>query len=158
MDTVDIHILERLQQDGRATQLELAKEVGLSQSSVAERIRKLEEKGIIRGYAAKVDALMLGKEITAFVGVSLDHPRYFDEFAAAIKDIDEVLECHRVAGDDSYLLKVKTTSPATLDDLLVGALRTLPGVTRTHTTIALRSLKEDSFVRVAPDLSPWRTR
>lgn len=158
MDAVDIHILERLQQDGRATQHELAKEVSLSQSSVAERIRKLEERGVIRGYAAKVDAVALGKEITAFVGVSLDHPRYFDDFAAAIKDIDEVLECHRVAGDDSYLLKVKTTSPAALDDLLVGALRLLPGVTRTHTTIALRSLKEESFVRVAAERPPRRTR
>ncbi len=158
MDTVDAHILERLQHDGRATQLELAKEVGLSQSSVAERIRKLEEKGVIRGYTAKVDALMVGKEITAFVSVSLDHPRFFDDFAAAIKDIDEVLECHRVAGDDAYLLKVKTASPATLDDLIVGALRMLPGVTRTHTTIALRSLKEDSFVRVSPENSNWRTR
>lgn len=158
MDAVDIHILERLQQDGRAPQQELAREVGLSQSSVAERIRKLEERGVIRGYTARVDAVMLGKEITAFVGVSLDHPRYFDEFAAAIKDIDEVLECHRVAGEDSYLLKVKTTSPATLDDLLVGTLRTLPGVTRTHTTIALRSLKEDSFVRVSLESSHRRTR
>ena len=158
MDAIDTHILERLQREGRATQQELAREVGLSQPSVAERIRKLEERGAIRGYAAKVDAVMLGKEITAFVAVSIDHPRYFDDFAIAIAGMDEVLECHRVAGEDSYLLKVKTASPATLDDLLVGSLRLLPGVRATHTTIVLRSVKEETLVRVAPDTAHWRSK
>lgn len=158
MDATDIHILERLQREGRATQQELAREVGLSQPSIAERIRKLEERGAILGYAAKVDAVLLGKEITAFVAVSIDHPRYFAEFATAIAGIDEVLECHRVAGEDSYLLKVKTASPGTLDDLLVGSLRLLPGVTATHTTIVLRSVKEETFVRVAPDTAHWRSK
>lgn len=149
MDAIDIHILERLQHDGRATQLELAREVGLSQPSVAERIRKLEERGIIKGYAARVDASALGKEITAFVGVSIEHPRYMDEFAAAVQRLDDILECHRVAGEYSYLLKVKCANPAALDDLLVGFLRTLAGVTRTHTTIALRSIKESMLVRAS---------
>ncbi|MBI5608925.1 MAG: Lrp/AsnC family transcriptional regulator [Deltaproteobacteria bacterium] len=150
MDVADQLILERLQQDSRITQQELAREVGLAQPTVAERIRKLEHSGVIRGYVAKVDATMLGKEITAFVGVSIEHPRYFDEFTDAVLGMDDVLECHRVAGEDSYLLKVKSATPATLDDLLVGKLRLLPGVTRTYTTIVLRSIKEETLVRVAP--------
>jgi Lrp/AsnC family leucine-responsive transcriptional regulator len=158
MDAVDRHIIERLQQDGRATQQELAREIGLSQPTVAERIRKLEERGVIRGYAAKVDAAALGKEITAFVGVSIEHPRFFDTFAEAVQQLDDVLECHRVAGDDSYMLKVKVTTAAALDDLLVGVLRQIPGVTRTHTTIALRSIKEETLVRVAPMAAPWRSK
>lgn len=158
MDAVDVAILERLQADGRATQLELAREVGLSQPAVAERIRKLEDRGVIRGYAAKVNSLMIGKEITAFVGVSIEHPRHFEAFAEAVQKIDDILECHRVAGEDSYLLKVKSASPATLDDLLVGTLRTIPGVTRTHTTIVLRPIKEESLVRVAKETDHWRTR
>jgi Lrp/AsnC family leucine-responsive transcriptional regulator len=158
MDAVDRHIIERLQQDGRATQQELAREIGLSQPTVAERIRKLEERGVIRGYAAKVDAVSLGKEITAFVGVSIEHPRFFDTFAEAVQQLDDVLECHRVAGDDSYMLKVKVTTPAALDDLLVGVLRQIPGVTRTHTTIALRSIKEETLVRVATTAAPWRSK
>ncbi len=158
MDVIDTRILERLQEDARATQAELAREVGLSQPSVAERIRKLEERGVIKGYSAKVDAAMLGKEITAFVGVSIEHPRFFDEFAIAVQRMDDVLECHRVAGEDSYLLKVKSAHPAALDDLLVGNLRMLPGVTRTHTTIVLRSIKEETLIRVAPETAHWRSR
>ncbi len=158
MDVADQLILERLQHDSRVTQQELAREVGLAQPTVAERIRKLEHSGVIRGYVAKVDATMLGKEITAFVGVSIEHPRYFEEFTDAVLSMDDVLECHRVAGEDSYLLKVKSASPASLDDLLVGKLRLLPGVTRTYTTIVLRSIKEETLVRVAPATAHWRSK
>jgi Lrp/AsnC family leucine-responsive transcriptional regulator len=158
MDVADRLILERLQHDSRITQQELAREVGLAQPTVADRIRKLEQSGVIKGYVAKVDATMLGKDITAFVGVSIEHPRYFDEFTDAVLGMDDVLECHRVAGEDSYLLKVKSATPATLDDLLVGKLRLLPGVTRTYTTIVLRSIKEETLVRAAPEAAHWRTR
>lgn len=158
MDAIDHRIVQRLQEDGRATQLELARLVGLSQPSVAERIRKLEERGVIRGYTAKVDATQLGKDITAFVGVGIEHPRHFDAFTHAVLGLDDVLECHRVAGEDSFLLKVKTANPRTLDDLLVAQLRTLPGVTRTHTTIVLRSIKEETLIRVAHEPAPRRSR
>lgn len=154
MDAIDQHLIQRLQEEGRATQLELAREVGLSQPAVAERIRKLEEKGVIMGYTARVDAALLGKDITAFVGVGIDHPRHFDAFAAAVLGLDDVLECHRVSGDDSYLLKVKTANTRSLDDLLARNLRTLPGVTRTHTTIVLRPVKEETLVRVPPPPTP----
>jgi Lrp/AsnC family leucine-responsive transcriptional regulator len=153
MDRIDHRIVQRLQEDGRVTQLELSRDVGLSQPAVAERIRKLEERGVIRGYAAKVDATQLGKDITAFVGVGIEHPRHFDAFTQAVQGIDDVLECHRVAGEDSFLLKVKTANTGTLDDLLVRGLRTLPGVTRTHTTIVLRPIKEETLVRV-PEAAP----
>ncbi|MFN8422371.1 MAG: Lrp/AsnC family transcriptional regulator [Anaerolineae bacterium] len=152
MDTIDLVILERLQADGRVTQLDLARAVGLSQPAVAERIRKLEQRGIITGYAARVDAAKLGRDITAFVGVAIDHPRHFEAFDERVRALDDVLECHRVAGEDSYLLKVKTRNTGTLDALLVGTLRTIPGVTRTVTTIVLASIKEETAIRVPPDL------
>jgi Lrp/AsnC family leucine-responsive transcriptional regulator len=158
MDAVDQRLVQLLQVEGRATQLELAREVGLSQPAVAERIRKLEERGVIQGYAARVDATQLGKDITAFIGVSIEHPRYFEQFAQAVLQMEDVLECHRVAGEDSYLLKVKTANTRTLDELLVGTLRTLPGVTRTHTTIVLRSIKEDTRIHASPDLLERRSR
>ncbi len=150
LDSIDRILVERLQADGRATQLELAQAVGLSQPAVAERIRKLEQRGVITGYAARVDAARLGKDVTAFIGVTVDHPRHFDAFAARVRALDDVLECHRVAGEDSYLLKVKTANTASLDALLVGTLRTIPGVTRTHTTIVLASIKEDGRIHLAP--------
>src|SRR6185436_15647167 len=146
MDATDEHLVTLLQANGRATQLELAKEIGLSQPATAERIRKLEERGVIRGYAAQVDAAKLGKDVTAFVGVSIEHPKYFDAFAKKVLAHPDVLEAHRVAGGDSYLLKVKTANTASLDKLLVEELRTIAGVTRTHTTIVLQPVKETTAV------------
>jgi Lrp/AsnC family leucine-responsive transcriptional regulator len=149
MDVTDSRLIDLLQENGRATQLELARVVGLSQPAVAERIRKLEERGIIAGYTARVDAIKLGLDLTAFIGVGIEHPKFFEGFTKKVMALEEVLECHRVAGDDSYLLKVKTRNTRSLDRLLVEVLRTIPGVTRTHTTIVLSSMKEGTFVRAA---------
>jgi Lrp/AsnC family leucine-responsive transcriptional regulator len=159
LDPTDHLIVQRLQVDGRTTQLELAREVGLSQPAVAERIRKLEQRGVITGYVAQVDATLLGKDITAFVGVRIEHPRYFDDFDRQVLAMEDVLECHRVAGADSYLLKVKSRNTRTLDDLLVGSLRAIPGVTGTQTTIVLASIKEGSRIHVPlpADVSPDRS-
>ncbi|HZI11845.1 MAG TPA: Lrp/AsnC family transcriptional regulator [Myxococcus sp.] len=148
LDDLDHRLIDLLQRDGRATQLELSRAVGLSQPAVAERIRKLEERGVITGYTARVDATKLGKDITAFIGVSVEHPKYFENFAKKVLALPDVLECHRVAGQDSYILKVKTANTRSLDSLLVETLRTISGVTRTQTTIVLSSIKEDTHVRV----------
>lgn len=153
LDSIDHLLLQLLQADGRATQLELAREVGLSQPATAERIRKLEDAGVIRGYTARVDASALGKDVTAFIGVGIEHPKYFEGFTKKMLAIPEVLECHRVAGQDSYLLKVKTENTLSLDTLLTETLRVIPGVTRTFTTIALSSVKEDTRVHVDPQLT-----
>lgn len=148
MDSVDAQILELLQHDARTTQADMAKAVGLSQPSVAERVKKLEERGYIKGYVTLVDPLKLGKDITAFIGVGIEHPKFFDAFAKKVLALPDVLECHRVAGEDSYLLKVRTENTRTLDQLLVEQLRTIPGVTRTQTTIVLSSIKEGTQVRI----------
>jgi Lrp/AsnC family leucine-responsive transcriptional regulator len=148
LDDLDHRLIDLLQRDGRATQLELSRAVGLSQPAVAERIRKLEERGVITGYTARVDATKLGKDITAFIGVSVEHPKYFENFAKKVLALPDILECHRVAGQDSYILKVKTANTRSLDSLLVETLRTISGVTRTQTTIVLSSIKEDTHVRV----------
>lgn len=154
MDDVDTRIVDLLQTDARLTQAQIAKKVGLSQPSVADRIRKLEEQRVITGYAAKVDPRKLGKDITAFIGVGIEHPKYFDQFAKKVLGLEEILECHRVAGQDSYLLKVRTENTGTLDRLLVEQLRTLPGVTRTHTTIVLCSVKEETHVAPRQEAAP----
>jgi Lrp/AsnC family leucine-responsive transcriptional regulator len=150
VDAIDQHLLDLLQRGGRATQLELARAVGLSQPAVAERIRKLEERGVITGYTARVDPARLGLDITAFIGVGIEHPKFFDGFAKKVLGLDEVLECHRVAGEESYLLKVRTRNTRTLDRLLVQVLRTIPGVTRTQTTIVLASIKEETRLPAVP--------
>jgi Lrp/AsnC family leucine-responsive transcriptional regulator len=151
MDSLDYRILDMLQRDGRATQLEISRAIGLSQPAVAERIRKLEDRGVITGYTARVDATKLGKDITAFIGVNIEHPKYFEGFAKKVMALPEVLEAHRVAGQESYILKVKTANTRTLDQLLVETLRTISGVTGTHTTIVLTSIKEETHVQVSPE-------
>src|SRR5262245_27581591 len=108
MDALDAQIVDFLQADARMTQQAIAQKVGLSQPSVAERIRKLEEARVITGYSARVDPRKLCKDITAFIGVAIEHPRYFDNFAKKVLGLDEILECHRVAGEESYVLKVRT--------------------------------------------------
>lgn len=143
MDAIDLRILEILQRDARVTQQDIARRVKLSQPSVADRIRKLEARGVILGYFAKVDPAHLGKDITAFIGVGISHPKYFEQFGKKVLAIPDILECHRVAGNESYLLKIRTENTKSLDRLLVEQLRTIPGVFRTETTLVLSSIKED---------------
>lgn len=143
MDAIDLRILEILQRDARVTQQDIARRVRLSQPSVADRIRKLEARGVILGYFAKVDPGQLGKDITAFIGVGISHPKYFEQFGKKVMALPDILECHRVAGSDSYILKIRTENTKSLDRLLVEHLRTIPGVFRTETTLVLSSIKED---------------
>jgi Lrp/AsnC family transcriptional regulator, leucine-responsive regulatory protein len=151
VDVTDLRILEILQRDARVTQQEIARRVRLSQPSVADRIHKLEARGVILGYVAKVDPAHLGKDITAFIGVGISHPKYFDQFGKKILALPDILECHRVAGSDSYLLKIRTTNTRSLDRLLVEQIRTIPGVYRTETTLVLSSIKEDLALSVTTE-------
>jgi Lrp/AsnC family transcriptional regulator, leucine-responsive regulatory protein len=148
-DPIDYKLLDLLQQNGRMTQLEMAAAVGLSQPAVAERMRKLEQDSVITGYAARVNRQRLGKDITAFVGVRIEHPKYNAGFGKRILDLPDVLECHRITGPDSYLLKVVTEDTQSLDRLISDLLRNIPGVTRTLTTVVTSSIKESSHIKPA---------
>ena len=146
LDPIDYRLIDLLQQDARMTQLEMAASVGLSQPAVAERMRKLEQEGVITGYSARVDGKKLGKDIIAFIGVRIEHPRYNEGFGKRILSIPDVLECHRITGPDSYLLKVVTEDTQSLDRLISDLLRHIPGVTRTLTTVVTSSIKEGSHI------------
>jgi Lrp/AsnC family leucine-responsive transcriptional regulator len=146
MDQIDYRILDLLQRDARTTQVQIAEAVGLSQPSVADRIRKLDQSGAVLGYVARLDPRRMGNDIRAFIGVRVSHPRHHEGFTRRIQQIPGVLECHRVAGLDSYVLKVVSRNTETLDDLISGTLRRLPGVTRTTTTIVLATVKETTVV------------
>ena len=149
MDPIDYRILDLLQRDARTTQAQIASAVGLSQPSIADRIKKLDASGAVLGYVARLDPRRVGNDIRAFIGVRISHPRHHDAFARRIQQIPEVLECHRVAGLDSYLLKVVARNTEALDDLISGTIRRLNGVTRTTTTIALATVKETTEVPIA---------
>lgn len=159
LDPIDYKLLDLLQRNARMTQLEMAAAVGLSQPAVAERMRKLEQERLITGYTARVDGRKLGKDITAFVGVRIEHPKYNARFAKAILALPDVLECHRITGPDSYLLKVVTEDTQSLDRLISDLLRHIPGVTRTLTTVVTSSIKEGSHITpAAPENAPKQSR
>ena len=140
IDETDRKILNIMQKDARVANVEIARQVGLAPSAVLERVKKLEERGIIRGYAAKLDAAQLGFGLTAFVAVRTnDCSIETDRYLAAIP---EVLEVHDVAGEDSYLLKVCVKNPQDLAKLLRDKLQNVPSVASTKTTVVLQTIKE----------------
>ncbi len=141
LDQIDLKILSILQNNGRCHLAEIAKEVDLSSPAVMERVKKLETSGIIKGYQAVLDPKKVGKDVTAFVGVSVAHQKYIDDFAAFMTSQRDVLECHHVTGEESFILKVKTTNTESLEKIL-GEIRSLEGVTGTVTKVVLSSVKE----------------
>ena len=140
INEIDIKILNIVQQDARISNAEIARQVGLAPSAVLERVRKLEERGVIRGYAAEIDATQVGFGLTAFVFVRTNECcSETDKFLA---EIPEVLEVHDVAGDDSYLLKVRAKNTEELAKLLRERLKNVPNVASTKTTVVLQTIKE----------------
>jgi len=138
--------LQALMTHGRATWSELAAALGLSPPAVAERIHRMEQQGVITGYSALVDSELVGCPLTAFVAVTLDHPRHRDAFLIRVADLPEVQECHHVAGDHDYLLKVRCRNTRDLDRVVSVELKGLPGIAKTHTTIVLQTAKETPAV------------
>lgn len=149
MDAIDSKILRHLSENGRASWAELANEVGLSAPSTTERVRKLEAAGVIRSWAALVDARSVGYELLAFVAVQASSPTGHEEMFEWALRTEEVQECHVIAGANDYLLKIRCRGPADLERLLRQELRALPGVTRTDSTIVLETTKETPCVPIA---------
>jgi Lrp/AsnC family transcriptional regulator, leucine-responsive regulatory protein len=142
MDSLDKKALHLLMKQGRATWAELADHLGLSAPSAADRVRKLEEQHVISGYAALLDPVSLGYPLTAYIFVTLATPRKRSAFLQAIDKMEQVSECHHIAGDDDYLLKVRCRTTQDLDHLLATQLKDKLGVARTRTTIVLATAKE----------------
>jgi Lrp/AsnC family leucine-responsive transcriptional regulator len=140
IDDIDKQIVKILQQDGRMSNAEIARQVGLAASAVLERIRKLEERGVIEGYFASIDPKEVGFGLVAFVFVRTNECG--DGTDELLAKIPEVLEVHDVAGEDSYLLKVRATDPEDLARLLREKLKAIPTVVTTRTTVVLQTIKE----------------
>ena len=135
MDDRDKLILSALQDNARATLGDIAERVGLAASSVHDRVRKLEQAGIIKGYRAEVDPEAVGLFVTALVSVMPLDPRQPDDLPQRVLEFAEVEDCHSVAGDENYILKVRTRTTSDLEDLL-RRLREKAGV-QTRTTVVL---------------------
>jgi Lrp/AsnC family leucine-responsive transcriptional regulator len=142
VNTIDMTILSLLLRNGREPWARIGERVGLTGPAVAERVRRLEQQGVIRGYAALVAPEPVGFPLMAFVSVTLETPHHRRAVLARVASLAEVQECHHVTGDDDYLLKVRCRGAADLDRLLTSQLKGGPGVVRTRTLVVLRSEKE----------------
>ncbi len=146
INDIDNKILNIIQQDARISNAEIARQVGLAPSAVLERVKKLEERGIIRGYATELDAAQIGFGLTAFIFVrTKDCSDEADKLLAAIP---EVLEVHDVAGDEDYLLKVRAKDTEDLARILREKLKNVPNVISTRTTVVLRTIKETTALPI----------
>jgi Lrp/AsnC family leucine-responsive transcriptional regulator len=145
MDAIDRKILRALSRQGRLTNAELAEEVGLSASPCWTRVKRLEQAGVIKGYAAVLDQAALGLPDTVFIEVMME--RHDEEqlrrFEQAVKDIPEILECHLVTGEYDYVIKAAVGGTVGYERLLRDRLYRLPGVRHTRTSFALRCLKQE---------------
>lgn len=144
IDGTDRQILDIVQQDARIANAEIARQVGLAPSAVLERIRKLEERGVIRGFNAELSPADVGYGLLAFVFVRTNECG--DGTDDRLAEIPEVLEVHDVAGEDSYLLKVRAEDTEDLAKLLREKLKALPNVVSTRTTVVLQTVKETSVL------------
>ena len=140
IEATDRKILQLLAADGRMSYTDLGKATGLSTSAVHQRVKRLEQRGLILGYGATVNHAEVGFPLTAFVSIRPLDPSQPDDCPERVKDIAEVESCWSVAGEESYLLKVRTSTPQALEELL-GRIRTQANV-NTRTTIVLSTYYE----------------
>ena len=146
LDRLDRRLLALLQREGRATVAELAQRIGLSPSAVSERLRRLQAEGVITGWGARLAAGRVGLGLLVFVEITLDHttPDAFDRFAAAVRRVPEVLECHMVAGGFDYLVKTRVSDMTAYRRFLGETLLGLPGVRETRTYAVMEEVKRDA--------------
>jgi Lrp/AsnC family leucine-responsive transcriptional regulator len=147
LDGVDAAILERLMRDGRATWADLAVDLGLTAPAIAGRVRRLEDRGIIRHFAAWIDPAYV-TPVSAFISVSLSKPDGHEHLRKSISQSDAIQECHQTAADDEYLLKVRCASIAALAELVNSLHSKLGTGTRLKTSVILATIKESPVLPV----------
>ena len=140
-DKKDIQILDILQENGRSTASDIAKEVDLSIPAVGERIKKLTEKGLIKQFSAILDHKQIGLDLTAFVFIISEHSDHYNEFVEKTKETKAIVECHSITGGGSHILKVRVKNSQSLEDFLY-EIQNWPGVSRTQSNVVLSTHKE----------------
>lgn len=148
IDGTDRQIMAILQDNARISNAEIARQVGMAPSAVLERVRKLEERGIIEGYTARLSPRALERGLVAFVFVQADEPVGQEEAGRVLAEFPEVQEVHHVAGEDCYLVKVRTADPESLGRLLRERFGAIASVRSTRTTVVLETVKESSALPV----------
>jgi Lrp/AsnC family leucine-responsive transcriptional regulator len=146
MDATDRKIVEYVQKHGRDTYAEIGAAVGLSVSAINERLKKLERAGIIRGWGAQIDPKAVDRGVLAFMFLLIDRPENERPLVEAICALPQVLECHHVTGDWSYLIKLRLAEVSEIETVLADTIKRIPGAIRTHTVLALSTRKETGAI------------
>lgn len=147
LDAIDIKILDRLQENARTKRNALAEEVGLSLPSLSDRLKKLEDNGIIEGYFTKVNRKIFGYDLMAFILVVMDSSKNYDKLSEKVLKTPEILECHSILGEGSHILKALVKDTEALEKLL-SQIQSWPGVTRTITSFVLSTIKETTTIKL----------
>ena len=148
LDRIDLRILNELQRNGRMSNVELAKKVGLSATPCLERVKRLETGGFIQGYSAKLNPMKLSASLLVFVEIRLSRTSQdvFEEFKQAVTDLPMILECHLVSGDFDYLLKARVADMQAYRKLLGETLLMLPGVSASRSYMVMEEVKETNLL------------
>lgn len=143
LDNVDLQLLELMQTNARISNTDLAKEVNMAPSAVLERVKKLEQKKVIRQYNTNIDPIAVQQKLLAFIFIkSKEGLTCCSDTARLLADIPEVQEVHHIAGEDCFLVKVRTADSAGLMELMRNSLQKIPNILSTKTTIVLETVKE----------------
>lgn len=147
IDEIDVKILNTLQSEGRTKRNVLAEEVGLSLPSLSERLKKLEEKGIITGYFTKINLKSFGLDLKVFITIHTESSKHYESFAEHVNETEEILECYAVLGEGSHVMKAVVKDSEALENLL-GRIQSWRGVKRTHSRFILSTIKETTKINV----------
>ncbi|REL26829.1 leucine-responsive transcriptional regulator Lrp [Thalassotalea euphylliae] len=150
IDRIDRNILEELQKNGRLSNVELSKRVGLSPTPCLERVKRLENDGYITGYRAILEPALLDAALLVIVEITLEKtsPDVFDDFSKAVQDVDVIQECHLVSGDFDFLLKTRVKDMAAYRELLGDTLLRLPAVSESRTYVVMEEVKSANVIPV----------
>ncbi len=151
IDELDCKILVSLIADGRVRWSALAEKFGVSAPAISDRVRRLEKSGVIAGYAVRLSPEALGFDLTAFITVTLEHPRHRRAFIDYVHASESVQSCHHVIGEGDYLLKICCRSTAALEQILSEEVKALPGIQQTRTTIALSAVKDTAALPITTE-------
>ena len=152
LDTIDVRILEVLQENARVSISELSKQVNLSLSAVSERLKKLENSNIIEQYTTVLNPAAMEKELSAIMMISMEDPSDTVEFRRLVQELDEILECHYITGTYDYVLKITTKNMATLE-LLMNKIKSIKSIKHTETNVIFSTIKnKNSVVPIATKL------
>ena len=154
LDPIDIAILQRLQENARVSNADVARQLDMAPSAILDRIRKLEQRGVIQGYTARIEPAAVGLGLTAFILVRTEERVGAGTIGQALAKIPEVLEVHHVAGEDCYLVKVRVGDTAGLSRLLRERFGRLKGVRNTRSTIVLATVKESQALPLCSEEGP----